>query len=69
MSAPDMSPSLLRPLLTLDEVAAILRLSPRTVWSYTADGSLPTIRLGRSVRVTPADLEEFTRGRKKGGKS
>ena len=40
-------------LLTVPEVAKILRLSPRTVWRLIRDERLPAVRIGRSVRVHP----------------
>ena len=46
------SPSL-PPLLTVPEIAAILRVSCRTVWRMVDDGRLPAVRIGRSVRVHP----------------
>ncbi|MDP8975743.1 MAG: helix-turn-helix domain-containing protein [Actinomycetota bacterium] len=46
-------------LLTLGEVADRLKVSESTVRRYTSDGRLPTVHLGRSVRVRPADLGAF----------
>jgi len=43
-------------LLTVDDVAAVLRLSPRSVRRMIEDGRLPVIRLGRAVRVHPSAL-------------
>ena len=44
-------------LLTVDEVAAILRV-PKS-WIYAHLNGLPTIRLGRYVRFKRSDIEEF----------
>jgi excisionase family DNA binding protein len=44
-------------LLTVDEVALILRV-PKS-WVYAHLGDLPTIRLGRYVRFRASDIEEF----------
>jgi len=46
-------------LLTVDDVATMLQLSPRTVRRMIAVGRLPVIRLGRAVRVHPAALAEL----------
>ncbi len=43
-------------LLVRDEVAAILRVSIRTVDRLIADGELPASRVGRSVRVNRSDV-------------
>jgi excisionase family DNA binding protein len=53
----------LDPLLTLDEVAAFLTVSPRTVRRLLAHG-LPCVRLGRVVRFRQADLLRFVEARK-----
>lgn len=47
--------------LTQREVAARLRLSPRTLerWRGTADASLPYIKLGGAVRYRLEDVEAF----------
>jgi excisionase family DNA binding protein len=47
----------LRPLLTVPEVAALLRLSPRSVRRLIADGRLPVVRLGHAIRIRPQDVE------------
>ena len=47
----------LRPLLTVPEVAALLRLSPRSIHRLIADGRLPIVRLGRAIRIRPQDVE------------
>ena len=46
-------------LLTIPEVAAILRLSTRTIARLIRRGDLVTIRIGRSVRLHPDDLLRF----------
>ena len=45
------------PLLTAAEVAEILHISLRSVRRMMADGRLPVVRLGYSVRVRPEALE------------
>jgi excisionase family DNA binding protein len=46
-------------LLTVDDVAEILRVSPDSVYDYARDGRLASIRFGRSVRFRPEDVEAF----------
>ncbi|MBL9163114.1 MAG: helix-turn-helix domain-containing protein [Planctomycetaceae bacterium] len=46
-------------LLTPKEAAAALGISPRKLWSLTASGDVPCVRIGRSVRYDAADLAEF----------
>lgn len=50
-------------LLTPKEVAAILRISPRTVRLWTRTGRLPALRLhdGRNapIRIDPRDVERL----------
>lgn len=54
VSSPD------RTLLTADEVAAILRVTPRTVRRWTRAGLIEPIRLGgRLVRYTPAAVDRL----------
>jgi excisionase family DNA binding protein len=47
----------LHPLLTVPEVAELLRLSPRSIRRLIADGRLPIVRLGRAIRIRPRDVE------------
>ncbi len=48
-----------RRLLTRREVAQQLALGQRTVARLIAAGDLQCVRIGRPVRVRPADLEQF----------
>lgn len=41
------------------EVARILNISKALAYRLMAHGQLPTVRLGRAVRVRPEDLEKF----------
>lgn len=52
-------------LLTSREAATILAISPRLLWSLTASGVLPCVRIGRAVRYDPRDLQGFIERRKK----
>lgn len=44
-------------LLTTREVADYLRVSTMTVYRMAADGSLPSFRVGSSLRYHRADIE------------
>ena len=49
-----------RELLTVREVAAALKISPRQVWKLRAVGRLPMpVKLSRSVRWRATDIELF----------
>jgi excisionase family DNA binding protein len=43
--------------LTVREVAALLKLSPRTVGEYGARGLLPSVKIGRHRRFSKRQLE------------
>lgn len=51
------------PLLTQKQVAEVLGLSLRRVQEITEGAELPVVRIGRAVRVRPADLERFIAAR------
>ena len=46
-------------LLTLEETAAALRLSPHTVRSFVRRGKLYPVRIGRRLLFRPADIEKL----------
>jgi len=46
-------------LLTIPEVAARLRVRPKTVWAWVKTGRLPGVRVGRLWRVRTSDLEAW----------
>ena len=46
-------------LLRPDEIALQLRLSKSFVYKLIRTGEITSVRLGRSVRVLPSDLEAF----------
>jgi excisionase family DNA binding protein len=58
-------------LLTVDEIARILKLNPQTVRNWIDRGYLGAIRIGRRVRVPRAEfdrlIEESYTGGSKGG--
>ena len=45
-----------RLLLRPTEAAEALALSPRLLWSLTAKGDIPAVRIGRTLRYDPRDL-------------
>ena len=46
-------------LLTPEQVAGILQVHVLTIYSYIRQGKLGAIRLGRTYRIVPKDLELF----------
>lgn len=54
-------------LLNANEAAKMLRVSPRTIWALTQDGSLACVRIGRRVLYDPADLRAFVDRQRQGG--
>jgi excisionase family DNA binding protein len=46
-------------LLTVEQAAAILQLSPKTIKDWLRAGKLPGCKIGRLWRVKQADLEAF----------
>jgi len=48
-------------LLTVEETAAMLRVSQVTVRRFIADGRLPAVKVGRAIRVEKAEVERVAR--------
>ena len=46
-------------LLTLDEVAEQLRCTRRTIERLVATKALPSVKIGRAVRVATRDVEDY----------
>ena len=46
-------------LLKGDDIAKILNISRSFAFQLMQRGEIPTVKLGRAVRVRPADLERF----------
>lgn len=46
-------------MLTVAEVAEVLRVSPRTVYNLLDAGALRGVRVGRARRVLASALQEF----------
>ena len=51
-------------MLTVGEVAALLRVCTATVYKLCAVGEIPSLRILNSIRVSPQDLAEFIRRRR-----
>ena len=60
-------PGALSALLTLDEVAALLRVSKTSVYRLTERRELPFCRVGRSLRFTREDVDAYLRTRRVDG--
>ena len=43
------------------DVATFMKLSVRTIYTFTQDGTIPCVRIGRSVRYRPAAVMEALR--------
>src|SRR5579863_7031580 len=56
------APTLTSTLLSVDQVAEILKLHVRTVRNYVRDGRLKATRIGKQYRIALSDLESFTGG-------
>ncbi len=48
-------------LLTVAEVASIMRLSKMTVYRMVNAGTLPALKVGRSVRIPEHVVDEYLR--------
>jgi excisionase family DNA binding protein len=46
-------------LLTVDDLARILNCGKTKAWELVNTHQIPTIRVGRLVRISPDDLAEF----------
>lgn len=46
-------------LLNAQDIAVALNIGLSTVYLLLERGELPNIRIGRSIRIRPEDLEEF----------
>ena len=50
-------------LLTIAEVAALMRVSKMTVYRQVHAGELRAVRVGRSFRVSKTDLDDYLKQR------
>lgn len=48
-----------QPLMTYQAAAKVLGITDRTLWELVRKGELRNVRVGRSVRIDPADLRQF----------
>jgi excisionase family DNA binding protein len=51
-----------RRVLTINEVAALLRISRGSAYAAAKRGEIPTIRIGRRLLVPPAALQRMLAG-------
>ena len=57
------------PVMTIEEIAELWRVSKMSVYRWVKDGDLPYYKVGRTIRVTCADHDEFAKKRKHGGEA
>lgn len=50
--------------LKVPEVAAVLRIARSRAYELVAEGEIPSVRIGRSVRVSRRELEQWLDGRR-----
>lgn len=53
-------------LLTANQSAELLSISPRKLWSLTASGEISHIRIGRAVRYSVVDLLDYVEANREG---
>lgn len=49
-------------LLTVEEVAGELRIARRRIYEMIRTGELPSVKIGKSRRITRAAVEEYVAG-------
>lgn len=54
-------------LLTVAETSQQLNLSEKSIYRLIKAQSLPVIRCGRAIRITPEDLKNYTNSRRQYG--
>lgn len=59
--APD-SPVSPGALLTVEQAAAELQIARRRIFEMIADGTLPSVKIGKSRRITRTALEDYVKG-------
>jgi excisionase family DNA binding protein len=55
------------PLIRVSKVATICDCSKTTVYAMLRDGTLPSLRIGKSLRVPSADLQRWIEDQKTHG--
>jgi excisionase family DNA binding protein len=49
-------------LLTPEQAAAELQIARRRIFEMIADGTLPSVKIGKSRRITRTALEDYVKG-------
>ena len=52
--------------LTINEVAELLRIHPRTAYRLVNEGAIPSVRVGRQFRISAKALEAYIEGQRPG---
>jgi len=68
-NAPGNDQDAARLLITSREAAATMSISERTLWTLTNERGLPCVRIGRSVRYDPRDLQAWIERHKSAGRA
>jgi excisionase family DNA binding protein len=55
----------LEPLMSLEEVGRVLRISERGVYRLLASGELPSLKVGQRTLVEPGQLRQFIATRRR----
>lgn len=55
-------------LLTPEQAAAELQIARRRIFEMIADGTLPSVKIGKSRRIERTDLEAYVKSLKSGQK-
>jgi len=50
-------------LITAYQVAALINISPKSIYRWAAEGRLPAFREGRVIRFLASDVETFIKSR------
>lgn len=50
--------------ITVEELSDLLQLSPRTIYQYTSNQTLPYVKIGSSVRFDVDDIKAWIEGKK-----
>lgn len=50
--------------LKVPEVAAVLRIARSRAYELVADGEIPSVRIGRSIRVNRKELDNWLEGQR-----
>jgi len=51
-------------IMTVDEVSEFLQLSPKTIYQYTSNRTLPFIKIGNRVRFDMQDIMKWLEAQK-----